>query len=114
VFVAIRYSHERSELLPSNRRMPRHAQPVWLPYVEVTDIAEITERARGLGAAVLLEPREGPAGWRSVVAAPAGGDVAFWQPKGHCPRRDLDARAMSSGSSAGLTGKLHRTRRRTT
>jgi hypothetical protein len=30
---------------------------------------------------VLLEPREGPAGWRSVVAAPAGAELAFWQPK---------------------------------
>ena len=37
-------------------------------------------RARS-GASVLLEPREGPAGWRSVVAAPAGGEIAFWQPK---------------------------------
>src|SRR5215211_3309208 len=34
-----------------------------------------------LGAEVLLEPREGPAGWRSVVATPAGGEIAFWQPK---------------------------------
>jgi predicted enzyme related to lactoylglutathione lyase len=41
----------------------------------------VTERARELGAAVLLEPREGPAGWRSVVAAPASGELAFWQPK---------------------------------
>src|SRR5512133_912842 len=56
-------------------------RPVWLPYVEVPEIGDVTERARGLGAAVLLEPREGPAGWRSVVAAPAGGEVAFWQPK---------------------------------
>ena len=31
--------------------------------------------------AVLLEPREGPAGWRSVIAAPAGGEIAFWQRK---------------------------------
>jgi hypothetical protein len=30
---------------------------------------------------VLLEPREGPAGWRSVVATPAGGEIAFWQQK---------------------------------
>ena len=45
------------------------------------EIAEATERARELGASVLLEPREGPAGWRSVVAAPAGGEMAFWQPK---------------------------------
>ena len=36
---------------------------------------------RELGAAVLLEPREGPVGWRSVVAAPASGELAFWQPK---------------------------------
>ena len=53
----------------------------WLPYVEVADIERATARAWELGAAVLLEPREGPAGWRSVVAEPAGGQVALWQPK---------------------------------
>jgi predicted enzyme related to lactoylglutathione lyase len=58
-------------------------RPRWLPYVEVDDIAAATERARVLGAAVLLQPREGPAGWRSVVATPAGGEIAFWQPKEH-------------------------------
>ena len=56
-------------------------QPLWLPYVEVARIGECTERARQLGAAVLLEPREGPAGWRSVVSSPEGGEVAFWEPK---------------------------------
>jgi predicted enzyme related to lactoylglutathione lyase len=56
-------------------------RPLWLPYVEVKDIAEATDRARLLGAAVLLEPREGPAGWRSVVASGAGGELAFWQQK---------------------------------
>jgi predicted enzyme related to lactoylglutathione lyase len=54
---------------------------LWLPYVEVADVAEATERACLLGASVLLEPREGPAGWRSVVAAPAGAEIALWQPK---------------------------------
>lgn len=54
---------------------------LWLPYVEVADLAEATEQACALGAAVLLEPREGPVGWRSVVAAPAGAEVALWQPK---------------------------------
>jgi uncharacterized protein len=53
----------------------------WLPYVEVADVAEATERARLLGATVLLEPREGPAGWRSALATPAGGHFALWQPK---------------------------------
>ena len=56
-------------------------RPLWLPYVEVADVESATERARALGAAVTLEPREGPAGWRSVVAAPAAGEVAFWRPK---------------------------------
>jgi predicted enzyme related to lactoylglutathione lyase len=58
-------------------------RPLWLPYVEVAEITEVTERARWLGASVLLEPREGPAGWRGVVATPAGGEIAFWQPKEH-------------------------------
>ena len=56
-------------------------RPVWLPYVEVSCVEEATERARALGATVLLQPREGPAGWRSVVATPAGAEIAFWQPK---------------------------------
>ena len=48
---------------------------IWLPYVDVADIDQ-------LGAEVMLGPREGPAGWRSVVATPAGGEIAFWQHKG--------------------------------
>jgi predicted enzyme related to lactoylglutathione lyase len=56
-------------------------RPFWLPYVEVRNIAEAAERARLLGASVLLPPREGPAGWRSIVAAPACGEIALWQPK---------------------------------
>ncbi len=46
-------------------------RPLWLPYVEVEEIEATTERGRALGAAVLLEPREGPAGWRSVLAQQA-------------------------------------------
>jgi predicted enzyme related to lactoylglutathione lyase len=56
-------------------------RPMWLPYVEVPSIASATERAGELGARVLLAPSEGPAGWRSVISAPAGGEIAFWQPK---------------------------------
>jgi predicted enzyme related to lactoylglutathione lyase len=56
-------------------------RPIWLPYVEVENVAEATDRARLLGASVLLEPREGPAGWRSVLCSPAGAEVALWQPK---------------------------------
>lgn len=64
---------------------------LWLPYVEVDNVDDATARASELGAAVLLEPREGPAGWRSVVATPAGGEVAFWQSK----RRMTATRSMS-------------------
>jgi predicted enzyme related to lactoylglutathione lyase len=54
---------------------------VWIPYVKVEEIERVTARAMELGATMLLEPREGPAGWRSVVTTPAGGEIAFWQQK---------------------------------
>ena len=57
------------------------SHPVWLPYVEVADVRETIDQARLLGASVALEPREGPAGWRSVLDVPAGGEIAVWQPK---------------------------------
>jgi predicted enzyme related to lactoylglutathione lyase len=57
----------------------------WLPYAEVAEIDAATEQARNLGATVLLAPREGPTGWRSVVATPAGGELALWQPHGRRP-----------------------------
>jgi uncharacterized protein len=57
------------------------ARALWLPYVEADDVVATTERARELGAAVLLPPRQGPVGWRGVVSAPDGGALAFWQPK---------------------------------
>lgn len=55
---------------------------VWLPYVQVARIDTATDLARQLGASVLLEPREGPAGWRSVIATPEAGQIALWQQKG--------------------------------
>lgn len=56
-------------------------RPVWLPYVEVADVGHATARASELGATVLLAPREGPAGWRSVVVVPAGGELGLWETK---------------------------------
>jgi len=62
------------------------ARPRWLPYVEVEEIEAMTELGRRLGATVVLEPREGPAGWRSVLASHEAGEIALWQPKGRrCP-----------------------------
>jgi predicted enzyme related to lactoylglutathione lyase len=55
--------------------------PSWLPYARVGDVQRATDKACQLGASVLLAPREGAAGWRSVVSTPASGDLALWQPK---------------------------------
>jgi predicted enzyme related to lactoylglutathione lyase len=57
------------------------ARSSWLPYVEIADIEEATRRGRQLGAAVTLTPREGPGGWRSILAPPAGAEIALWEPK---------------------------------
>jgi predicted enzyme related to lactoylglutathione lyase len=57
-------------------------RPMWLPYVEVPDVGAATARAEQLGAAIVLAPRTGPTGRRAVVASPAGGELAFWQPHG--------------------------------
>jgi uncharacterized protein len=67
-------------------------RPLWLPYFAVDDVFASTARACELGAQVLLGPREGPSGWRSVVATAAGGELAMWQAK-RCGALDLDARA---------------------
>jgi uncharacterized protein len=55
---------------------------MWLPYVKVSRIDLATEMARQLGASVLIDAHEGPAGWRSVIATPETGEIAFWQQKG--------------------------------
>ena len=47
----------------------------------VLEVSSFTAVARQVGARALLEPREGPAGWRSVVSTPQAGEIAFWQPK---------------------------------
>ena len=54
---------------------------LWLPYVAVEDLDAVTDRAVALGASVLLGPRDGAAGRRSVVRSPAGGEVALWEPR---------------------------------
>jgi uncharacterized protein len=69
---------------------------LWLPYVSVPEVDSATDRAEELGGSVLLEPREGPAGWRSVVRAPDGGEIAFWQSKNWGPARSPEGYDASS------------------
>jgi uncharacterized protein len=77
---------------------------LWLPFVSVPDIVAVTERAGELGAEVTLEPREGPAGWRSVVAVPGGGEIALWQSKHWRPGGE-DPYATSSGNRQRPAGR---------
>ncbi len=69
---------------------------LWLPYVAVPEVDSATDQAEKLGGSVLLEPREGLAGWRSVVRAPDGGEIAFWQSKSWGPGRGDDDYGASS------------------
>jgi predicted enzyme related to lactoylglutathione lyase len=52
--------------------------PVWIPYVEVSDVDEVTALALALGATEVLAPRTGPTGRRAVVRSSTAGDLAFW------------------------------------
>jgi hypothetical protein len=57
------------------------ARPLWLPYVAVDGLEEMTTRARAMGATVLLGPREGQAGRRTVLGTPCGAQIALWEPR---------------------------------
>src|SRR5262249_25899204 len=55
---------------------------LWLPYVLVDHGPGSTHPAGQMGADVLVGPRQGSAGWRSVIATPASGVIGLWEPKG--------------------------------
>lgn len=52
----------------------------WLPYVVVDDLADATKRAVSLGATVIADATEGPAGTSVTIADPAGAQVALFTP----------------------------------
>lgn len=56
-------------------------RPLWLPYVAVERLGEMTCRAQAMGATLLLGPREGRAGRRAVLGTPCGGEIALWEPR---------------------------------
>jgi predicted enzyme related to lactoylglutathione lyase len=60
---------------------PPSLDPVVHLELHTGNLVEVIERARALGAAVALEPREGPVGWRSILAVPSGAQIALWQSK---------------------------------
>jgi len=82
-------------------------RPLWLPYVEVDQMEEYTARARRLGARVCLEPREGPAGWRSVVSTPeAGGSRRDRVLAAEAMTRSRESDAATTGTGSPRDGEL--------
>jgi predicted enzyme related to lactoylglutathione lyase len=56
-------------------------RPAWGAYIRVDDLDRATERARQLGAEVLVEPFDAPGGGRvATVRDPAGAEVSLSQP----------------------------------
>ena len=53
----------------------------WLPYVQVDDLDAATAKAKGLGATVVQDRTEGPAGPAVTIADPGGALVALWVPR---------------------------------
>lgn len=53
----------------------------WVPYVQVDDLDAATAKGLALGATVVQEKSEGPAGTAVTVADPAGALVALWVPR---------------------------------
>jgi predicted enzyme related to lactoylglutathione lyase len=52
----------------------------WLAYIGVEDIHAATEKARSLGASVILDSQEIPhVGWMTMLTDPAGCEIALFQ-----------------------------------
>jgi hypothetical protein len=56
-------------------------QSHWLNHVAVTDAAEMTEKAKRLGAEVLLAPHDVGPGMMAIIQDPTGAVLALWAAK---------------------------------
>lgn len=66
--------------------MMKHPMPgansLWLPYVEVDDIAASTQKAKSLGASIIKDVTEVMgAGWLSIFMDPTGAVIGLWKSK---------------------------------
>ena len=58
------------------------APSMWLPYVNVDDVAAATQKAKSLGATVVKDKTEVPnMGWFTVIQDPTGAVLGLWQSK---------------------------------
>jgi predicted enzyme related to lactoylglutathione lyase len=62
------------------QRVP-DAPSSWLAYVEVNDITAATQKAKSLGAKIVMDVMELPGiGWMSIFIDPTGATLALWKP----------------------------------
>lgn len=52
----------------------------WLPYLVVDDLANATARAVSLGATLISDASDGPAGTSVTIADPGGAHLALFKP----------------------------------
>jgi len=62
---------------------PMPGQPsIWVPYIEVEDLAADTAKAKSLGGIVIKDVTEIPGmGWFSIVLDPTGAAIGLWKTK---------------------------------
>jgi uncharacterized protein len=53
----------------------------WLPYVVVDDLDRATKQATSLGATVVRNASDGPAGTSVIIADPGGAQLALFKPR---------------------------------
>lgn len=60
------------------------APSTWIPYVDVEDINTATDKAKSLGAEVLVDVTEVPEmGWLSIFKDPTGAVLGLWETMAH-------------------------------
>ena len=65
-------------MITADKGMPS----AWIPYVDVADVSSSTQKARQLGAKVIVDSIPvADMGRMSIVVDPTGGTLGFWQSK---------------------------------
>ena len=64
------------------KQLTPSAPSAWLPYVLVDDIKATTQKAKSLGATVMIDVTEVMnMGWLSIITDPTGAALGLWQTK---------------------------------
>lgn len=56
------------------------APTAWLPYVQVASVESTVERARKLGATIVVDKKTVPQGSLAILVDPTGAALGLWEP----------------------------------